>query len=81
MVSTILLIDDSTFLRKANERSLTRVGYWVITAADGEEGLRLAGEKIPDVIVLDMMLPKLGGPQLLQMLKKDPEPPPFRLSS
>jgi CheY-like chemotaxis protein len=72
MVSTVLLIDDSTFLRKANERSLTRVGYRVITAADGEEGLRLAGEKIPDVIVLDMMLPKLGGPQLLQMLKKDP---------
>ena len=72
MVSTVLLIDDSSFLRKANERSLTRVGYRVITAADGEEGLRLAGEKIPDVIVLDMMLPKLGGPQLLQMLKHDP---------
>jgi CheY-like chemotaxis protein len=72
MVSTVLLIDDSTFLRRANERSLTRLGYRVITAADGEEGLRLAGEKIPDVIVLDMMLPKLGGPELLQMLKSDP---------
>jgi CheY-like chemotaxis protein len=72
MMSTVLLIDDSTFLRRANERSLTRLGYRVITAADGEEGLRLAGEKLPNVIVLDMMLPKLGGPELLQMLKNDP---------
>jgi CheY-like chemotaxis protein len=62
MMSTVLLIDDSKFLRRANERSLTRLGYRVITAADGEEGLRLAGEKLPNVIVLDMMLPKLGGP-------------------
>ena len=72
MMSTVLLIDDSTFLRRANERSLTRLGYQVITAADGEEGLRLAGERLPNVIVLDMMLSKLGGPQLLQMLKNDP---------
>jgi CheY-like chemotaxis protein len=72
MVATVLLIDDSTFLRRANERSLTKLGYRVITAADGEEGFRLAGEKLPDVIVLDLMLPKLGGPQLLQMLKESP---------
>src|SRR5258708_16285292 len=38
----------------------------------GEEGLRLASEKTPDIIVLDMMLPKLGGEQLLQLLKGDP---------
>jgi two-component system, cell cycle response regulator DivK len=71
-LSTILVIDDSRFLRRANELSLARAGHEILSAADGEEGLRLACEKIPDVIVLDMMLPKMGGPQVLESLKKDP---------
>jgi CheY-like chemotaxis protein len=71
-VSTVLLIDDSKFLRRANELSLTKAGHQTVTASDGEEGLRLAREKKPDIIVLDMMLPKLGGAQLLQLLKGDP---------
>ena len=71
-MSTVLLIDDSKFLRRANELSLTKAGHQIFTASDGEEGLRLAREKKPDIIVLDMMLPKLGGAQLLQLLKGDP---------
>jgi two-component system cell cycle response regulator DivK len=71
-MATVLLIDDSKFLRRANELSLTKAGHQIVTASDGEEGLRLAGEKKPDVIVLDMMLPKLGGADLLQLLKGDP---------
>jgi CheY-like chemotaxis protein len=71
-VSTVLLIDDSKFLRRANELSLTKAGHQTVTASDGEEGLRLAREKKPDIIVLDLMLPKLGGAQLLQLLKGDP---------
>jgi CheY-like chemotaxis protein len=71
-VSTVLLIDDSKFLRRANELSLMKSGHQTVTASDGEEGLRLAREKRPDVIVLDMMLPKLGGAQLLHLLKGDP---------
>lgn len=69
--ATILLIDDSKFLRRANELAFTKAGYGVLVAADGEEGLRIARDKIPDVIVLDMMLPKISGPQLLQALKGD----------
>ncbi len=68
----ILLVDDSKFLRRANELALARAGYGVLNAADGEEGLRIAREKIPDLIVLDMMLPRMPGPQLLEALKKDP---------
>jgi len=67
----ILLVDDSKFLRRANELALIKAGYGVFSASDGEEGLRVAGEKLPDLIVLDMMLPKLSGPQLLEILKKD----------
>jgi two-component system, cell cycle response regulator DivK len=72
MAPTVLLIDDSKFLRRANELSLARAGHIILAASDGEEGLRLARDKKPDVIVLDMMLPKLGGAQLLQLLKTDP---------
>jgi CheY-like chemotaxis protein len=70
---SILLVDDSKFLRRANELALIKAGYVVFSASDGEEGLRLASEKLPDLIVLDMMLPKLSGPQLLEALKKDPK--------
>jgi two-component system, cell cycle response regulator DivK len=71
-MATVLLIDDSKFLRRANELSLTKAGHQIITASDGEEGLRHARERKPDVIVLDTMLPKLGGADLLQVLKGDP---------
>jgi CheY-like chemotaxis protein len=71
-MSTVLLIDDSKFLRRANELSLRKAGHQIITASDGEEGLRHARERKPDIIVLDMMLPKLAGADLLQVLKGDP---------
>jgi DNA-binding response OmpR family regulator len=69
----ILIVDDSRFLRVANERALVKAGYEVITAADGEEGLRLAIEQKPDLVVLDMLLPKLSGPEVLRALRKNPE--------
>ncbi len=72
MKATVLLIDDSKFLRKANELALARFGYAVLTASDGDEGLALAREKIPDLIVLDLIIPKLSGAQLLEALKQDP---------
>jgi putative two-component system response regulator len=70
--ATVLLIDDSKFLRKANELALVRFGYAVLTASDGDEGLAIAMARIPDLIVLDLMLPKLSGAQLLQALKESP---------
>jgi len=68
----ILLIDDSRFLRVSNERALTRAGHQVTTASDGEEGLRLAIDQHPDLIVLEMMLPKLSGQDVLHALRKSP---------
>jgi len=68
----ILIVDDSRLLRISNERTLMKAGYEVITAADGEEGLRLAIESKPDLVVLDMMLPKLSGPEVLRELRKNP---------
>jgi twitching motility two-component system response regulator PilH len=67
----ILLIEDSKFQRIANERALVKVGYSVIQAGDGEEGLRVARKDIPDLILLDMMLPKVSGLDVLRALKAD----------
>ena len=68
----ILLVDDSKFLRLAMGRALTRAGYETSFAADGDEALLMAGEKLPDLILLDMMLPKMSGLDVLKALKKDP---------
>ena len=68
----ILLAEDSKFLRLATERALTRAGYEMCSAADGEEALRMAREKLPDLILLDMLLPKMSGPDVLAALQKDP---------
>ena len=71
-MKTILLVEDSRFLRLMNERNLVRAGYSVVTACDGEEALRLAFERVPDLILLDMLLPKLGGAQVLRSLRNNP---------
>jgi CheY-like chemotaxis protein len=71
-IMKILLVEDSKFLRLATERAMARAGYDVSSAADGEEGLRMAREKLPDLILLDMLLPKLSGPEVLKSLKLDP---------
>lgn len=56
----------------AGERSLTKAGYRVISAKDGEDALEVAGRESPDVVLLDMMLPKLSGPEVLRGLKRNP---------
>ncbi len=69
----ILLVDDSKFLRLAVERALARAGYEVRTASDGEQALKLARTEKPQIVLLDMLLPKMTGPDVLKALKKDPE--------
>ena len=71
-IMKILLIEDSKFQRIANQRALSKAGYDVIQAEDGEEGLRVARESIPDLILLDMMLPKISGLEVLRILKLEP---------
>jgi CheY-like chemotaxis protein len=67
----VLLVEDSKFLRVSTERTLTKAGYEVVCAADGEEALRLAREHLPALVLLDIMLPKLSGPDVLKALKQD----------
>lgn len=67
----ILLIDDSRVLRHAHERAFAKAGYEVLTAKDGEEGLRIARENSPDLVLLDLMLPRIAGEDVLRTLKGD----------
>jgi DNA-binding response OmpR family regulator len=69
-MQTVLLVEDSKLLRIAGERALKNAGYRVILAGDGEDALRLAGSGSPHVIILDMLLPKLSGEEVLRSLKK-----------
>jgi CheY-like chemotaxis protein len=72
MASTkILLVEDSKFLRIATERALTRAGYIVTSAVDGEQAIQMAQERLPDLILLDLLLPKTSGHDVLRALKKE----------
>jgi len=82
--ATVLLIEDSKFIRVTSQRELMRAGYSVLMAADGEQGLRMARENMPDLILLDMMLPIIAGADVLRTLKEDAQTkhiPVFILSS
>jgi two-component system cell cycle response regulator DivK len=65
-------VDDSRTIRRENESALRKAGYDVICAEDGETGLKLAREQKPDVVLLDLILPKMSGVELLHQLKQDP---------
>ena len=72
MKTTILLVEDSKIQRMANERILHKAGYMVLNAGDGEEALQVARNGKPDIILLDLLLPKLGGNEVMQALKQNP---------
>jgi DNA-binding response OmpR family regulator len=67
----ILLVEDDRFLRRACEATLRQRGFTVIAATDGEEGLRLARSGAPDLILLDLLMPRLPGIAVLRALKAD----------
>ena len=71
--ATVLVVDDDVTVRDVVTRALTGDGLRVITAADGEEGLRLARLRRPGLIFLDVMMPKMDGWAVLTALKADPD--------
>jgi DNA-binding response OmpR family regulator len=68
---TVLIIDDDNDLRTVLKDKLDVSGFDTISAADGEEGLKKALGTHPDVILLDVMMPKMNGRQVLAKLRED----------
>lgn len=68
---TVLVIDDDLDLLRLAKASLERDGFTVLTATTGAEGTRVAARRLPDVILLDLMLPDRSGLTVLQALKAD----------
>ncbi len=68
----ILLAEDDRLLSKAASAALRRRGFEVVTAADGEEAIEMARREVPDLILLDVIMPKLQGFEVLAQLKADP---------
>lgn len=67
----ILVIDDSPIVRKLAEMALADEGYEVFTAENGEDGLRLAEEIVPSVILVDFIMPRMSGYQFCQLLREN----------
>lgn len=65
----LLLVDDDAFLRDMYATKFQEVGHEVTTAASGEEALTLLADLHPDVILLDMVMPGMGGIELLKKIK------------
>jgi two-component system phosphate regulon response regulator PhoB len=67
----VLLVEDDRFLRRACEISLRQRGFAVTTAANGEEALRNVRAEPPDLILLDLLMPKMTGIEVLKTLRAE----------
>ncbi len=67
----ILIIEDDLPMLKALSDTFTNLDFFVTTARDGEEGLRFALKTIPDVILLDILMPRMDGMTMLKRLRQD----------
>jgi len=73
MKNTILLVDDERDILSVVLSRLENSGYKVLTAVDAEEALVLLQKQAPDLILLDLILPKMQGDQLCRIIKDDPQ--------
>ena len=68
----VVVIEDEPDIREVIEHNLSREGYRVYSSSDGEKGLQLVKKKVPDLVLLDLMLPGLDGLDVCRELKADP---------
>ncbi|HSA90892.1 MAG TPA: response regulator [Burkholderiales bacterium] len=69
---TILYVEDNEFNRKIVKQLLAQTRYRLREAADGETGVRMAQEELPDLILMDVQLPKMSGLDATRRLRADP---------
>lgn len=71
-MATLLLVEDDALLTRLYQKRFTKDGHAVITAKDGEEGLRRIEKEQPNLVLLDIMMPKLSGLEMLERIKANP---------
>ncbi len=81
MSKTILVVDDKKELRVMVQAYLEQEGFRVVSAADGQEALFVARHEKPDLIILDLMMPKMGGYEFLNAHKRQSETPVIILTA
>lgn len=69
----ILLVDDDPLIVRMYERKLTKEGFAVRLAANGEEGLKALEKEVPNIIILDVLMPKMNGWEALKKIKENPK--------
>jgi OmpR family response regulator RpaB len=77
----ILVVDDEASIRRILETRLSMIGYTVVTAADGDEALAVYKKELPNLIILDIMMPKLDGYGVCQEIRKDSDIPIIMLTA
>jgi len=75
MTITILVVDDQSSIRRLLEDYLTEEGFHVVTAVDGQEAIYTARHEQPDLILLDIMMPKMDGYQFLRQYRQERQTP------
>lgn len=73
MAKKILIIEDEEIILDLLEKKLSREGYEISSAMDGEAGLRMMRTSKPDLILLDIIMPKMGGFEVMEEMQKDQE--------
>ena len=73
MAKKILLVEDEDIMLNLLQRKLTQEGYDVFVARDGEEGLKIMREIMPDIVLLDIIMPKKGGIEVMEEMQKEPK--------
>jgi len=73
MAKKILVIEDEEILLNLLQRKLTTEGYEISVARDGDEGLKVMKEVKPNLILLDIIMPKMGGFEVMEEMNKDKE--------
>lgn len=81
MNRTLLVVEDEENLLEVLKYNLEREGYNVLTAVDGEQGLEVARASRPDMVVLDIMLPELGGLEVCRILRRESNVPILMLTA
>lgn len=74
-MKTILVVDDATSVRQLLQDYLTQQGYQIVTAANGEEAIYAARHSNPDLILLDIMMPRMDGFEFLRQYRKEKQTP------